>query len=51
MAKSFCNENKNKLNQKSEYLKSLEKKSVLNKCLVEGMYSDQIFDEIFTKNE
>lgn len=51
MAKNLSNDCKYKLQQKSEYLKTLEKKTILNKCLVEGMYTDQIMDEIFTKNE
>ena len=39
------------LSQKSEYLQSLERRSMINKYKVENMFNEQIYDEIFTKNE
>ncbi len=51
MAKKFDHTNNLKLKEKSEYFRSLEKKSATNRLFVDGIYSNLILEEVFNRNK
>ncbi len=51
MAKNIDQSSKYKLQEKSEYLRMLEKRSLTNRLMVDGIHSNNLIQEVFNKNE